>query len=312
VALIGQWRYSLVTDKLPATMQIAKSVYSLARAQNDSALLIKAYMALAATLYFLGDFESARQNALRGVQIWRSGGVQSPVEEVDAPSIGCLCNKALIEWLFGKIVLCQASMAEAITVAKELNDTHGLAVALNYAAVLGYLQRDPAKVECLATDLIELSTRQSFAFWLAQGAVYRGWARSALGDIAEGISRIQSGIEDFRATGSALGLPFFLALKAEASYLAGRTSEALEAISEAQGLAERIYLGWCSAELYRLRGMFLAALRADESKVEAAFSEAIRIARKQKSISLKKRAEATYAEYRSQTASGVHDLRLPL
>jgi len=274
--------------------------------------LIKAYMALAATLYFLGDFESARQNALRGVQIWRSGGVQSPVEEVDAPSIGCLCNKALIEWLFGKIVLCHASMAEAIAVAKELNDTHGLAVALNYAAVLGYLQREPAKVDRLATDLIELSTRQNFAFWLAQGAVYRGWARSALGDMAEGISWIQDGIEDFRATGSALGLPFFLALKAEAFYLAGRTSEALEAISEAEVLAQRIRLGWCSAELSRVRGVFLAALGAAGPQIETAFREAIRIARKQKSISLKKRAEATYAEYRSQTASRVHDLRLPL
>ena len=42
VALIGQWRYSLATDKLPATMEIAKRVYSLAQEQNDSALLIKA------------------------------------------------------------------------------------------------------------------------------------------------------------------------------------------------------------------------------------------------------------------------------
>ena len=83
VALMGQWRYSLVTDKLTATMQIAKRVYSLAQEQNDSALMIGAYRALAATLYFLGDFETARQYAMRGVQIWRSGGVQSPVEEVD-------------------------------------------------------------------------------------------------------------------------------------------------------------------------------------------------------------------------------------
>ena len=82
-ALIGQWRYSLMTDKLTATMQIAKRVYSLAQEQNDSALMIGAYRALAATLYYLGDFEAARQYAMRGVQIWRSGGVQSQVEDVD-------------------------------------------------------------------------------------------------------------------------------------------------------------------------------------------------------------------------------------
>jgi predicted ATPase len=205
-------------------------------------------------------------------------------------------------------------MAEASALAKELNDTHGLAVALNFASVLGYLGRNPSEVEGLATDLIELSTRQNFAFWLAQGAVYRGWARSALGDTTEGISWIQDGLEDYRATGAALGLPLFLALKAEVLYLADRTSEALEAVSEAEKLAERIRLGWCTAELCRLRGVFLAALGADEAQIETAFCEAISIARKQKSISLKKRAEATYAEYRGQRAPGAggHDLRLPL
>ena len=129
-ALIGQWRYSLVTDKLTATMQIAKRVYSLAQEQNDPALMMGAYRALAVTLYFLGDFETARQYAMRGVQIWRSGGVQSPVEEVDAPAVVCLCYEALSEWHFGEIASCQATMAEAISLAKELNDMHALAVAL--------------------------------------------------------------------------------------------------------------------------------------------------------------------------------------
>ena len=68
-ALIGQWRYSLQTEKLTATMQIAKRVYSLARDQDDSALMIGAYRSLAVTFYYLGDLESARRYAMRGVQI---------------------------------------------------------------------------------------------------------------------------------------------------------------------------------------------------------------------------------------------------
>jgi hypothetical protein len=118
VALIGQWRYSLLTDKLTATMQIAKRVYSLAQEQNDSALMIGAYRALGVTLYFLGDFGAARQIAMRGVQIWRSGGVQSPVEEVSAPAVICLCYEALSEWHLGEIASCHATMAEAISLAK--------------------------------------------------------------------------------------------------------------------------------------------------------------------------------------------------
>jgi hypothetical protein len=53
---------------------------------------------------------------------------------------------------------------------------------------------------------------------------------------------------------------------------------------------------------------------AEETQIEASFREAIRIAREQKSVSLEKRAEATYAEYRRQKASGSEGrgFRLPL
>ena len=99
-------------------------------------------------------------------------------------------------------------------------------------------------------------------------------------------------------------MPLFLALKAEALHLAHRTSEALEAIKEAEALVERSEDRWWCVELHRLRGVFLAAMGADEAQIEASFGEAIRIAKEQKSVSLEKRAEATYAEYRRQKASG--------
>jgi hypothetical protein len=165
-----------------------------------------------------------------------------------------------------------------------------------------------------ASDLIELSTRYNFSYWLAQGTVWRGWARSASGDTAEGIPWIEQGIRDFRATGTVLALSGALGLKAQALHLADRTSEALEAINEAVAIAERFEHGFCSAELHRLRAVFLAAIGADETQIEASFSEDIRIAREQKSLSLEKRAEATYAEYRRQksSASGGRGFKLPL
>jgi predicted ATPase len=109
-------------------------------------------------------------------------------------------------------------------------------------------------------------------------------------------------------------LSYYLALKAEALYLARRTSEALEAINEAEALAERSEERWWSAELHRLRGIFLTAIGSDESQIEASFCAAIRTAREQKSVSLGKRAEATYAEYRRQKASALRGrgFQLPL
>jgi adenylate cyclase len=312
VALIGQWRYSLLTDKLTAAMQIAKRVYSLAQEQNDSALMIGAYRALALPLYFLGDFGAAQQYATRGLEIWRSGGAEFPVEEVMSPVVVCLCYAALSQWHFGEVASSQAALAKGISLAKELNDMYAVGQALWFAGFLGHFERNPAQVERVASDLLELG--QNFASWLAGGQVLRGWARSASGDTAEGISWILDGIDDWRATGSKLMVPYLLALKAEALHLADRTSEALKAIREAEALAEEREERWWSAELPRLRGVFLAALGADETQIEASFRAAISTAKEQKSISLEKRAEATYAEYRRQKASGSggRGFRLPL
>jgi hypothetical protein len=138
--------------------------------------------------------------------------------------------------------------------------------------------------------------------------------RAALPVTPEDITWIEHGIGDFRATGSLLALPGYLGQKAEALHLADRTSEALEAINEAEALAERFEQRVYFSRLHRLRGVFLTAIGADEAQIEASFSAAIRIAKEQKSVSLEKRAEATYTEYRSQKANapGGRGFRLPL
>jgi hypothetical protein len=303
MALIGQWRFSFITDKLTATMQIAERLYSLAQQQNDSAVMIGACRVLACTLYHLGDFGTSQQYAMRGVQIWRSGSVQSHPEEHFAPVVSCLVYGAMSEWELGETASCHAMMDEGISVAKELNDKNALTLALQFAANLAANERDPAEVDRVASELIELSTRHNLAHWPPLADIYRGWARSASGGTAKGIPGIDHGIRDYRATGAMLLMPYLLTLKAEALYLADRTSEALEAISEAEALVERFEEYCRSAELHRLRGVFLAAIGAEEAQIEASFSEAIRIAKQQKSVSLEKRAEATFAEYRRQKAS---------
>ena len=106
-------------------------------------------------------------------------------------------------------------------------------------------------------------------------------------------------------------MPFLTAIRAEALYLADRTSDALEVIAEVEELIERFENRYWCAELLRLKGVFLTAMGADETQIEDLFCEAIRTAKQQKSVSLERRAEATYAEYCRQKATGSR-FRLPL
>jgi hypothetical protein len=155
LALRGQFHYSLNADKVRAALQIAERLYSLAQEQDDPALMIGAYRALAATLYYLGDFESGRNYAMRGLDIWRSGNAQSYAEDYLNPTVSCLCYEAMSEWHLGEMASSQANMDEAIALAKELNDMNALALALIWAAALACYERNRAEVDRLTSDLID-------------------------------------------------------------------------------------------------------------------------------------------------------------
>jgi tetratricopeptide (TPR) repeat protein len=314
LALTGQWRYSFMNENLDASLHLAKRVYAVARKQNNRMLMIGAYRSLVFSLYHLGEFEAASREASHGVELWQGGVASFQVEEMNAPVVTCLIFKGLCEWHFAKIASGEATMSKAVSVAQALNDMHGLGAALLSKALFAYYERDPVRAERFASQAIEISMRQNFATWLALATVLRHWARSALDRTSEGVLRIGEGILSIRVTRSVRWLPYGLAMKAEALHLGGHTPEALEAINEAEELTERSGECCWSAELYRLRGVFLAAMGADETQIEASFCGAIRTAKMQKSISLEKRAEASCAEYRRQSAgaAGRRGFQLPL
>jgi hypothetical protein len=314
VALIGQWRHHLVSFKLKEAMQIATRMSSLEQQPRDFSLSMKVDMALAVTHYYLGDFTHARQEAASGVRLWHSGVEKSQLEELDEPIIGCLCHKALCEWHWGQIVTAHTTMREAVLVAKRLKNTHGIAVALHYSSTLCYMKRDVIEAERVSSELVELSTRQHFPHFRAWGIALLGWTRSVASLFTQGISWLDDGIEQLRANRSLLPIPSLLGAKAEALYLANRTAEALDTIKQAETLVERTEARWWSAEFYRLRAIFLTALDVEEAEIERAFHDAINTAKQQKSTSLRKRAETSYAEYRRRTTNtpAEHGFRLPL
>ena len=96
-----------------------------------------------------------------------------------------------------------------------------------------------------------------------------------------------------------IDLSLWLALKAEALHLAGLTFKALETLREAEEVIQRSEERYWSAELHRLRGVFLAAIGNDKIQIEASFRAAIKTAQQQKSISLVRRAKESYAEWRT-------------
>jgi hypothetical protein len=135
-------------------------------------------------------------------------------------------------------------------------------------------------------------------------------------DTAEGISWIEQGIRDYRATGTVLGLPAHLARKAEALHLEDRTSD-LKLLKQStrrkhwlKDLSSVSIFPACTGSAVCFSRLWVRT----RPKLRLRSAKPSESQRSRSQFLLEKRAEATYGEYRRQKASGSggRGFRLPL
>jgi predicted ATPase len=168
--------------------------------------------------------------------------------------VACLACAAWTLWFLGYPDQALQRVHDALNLAQELAHPLSVALALQFAAGLHQYRRESQAARERAEVKITLSREQGFPYWLATGIILRGWALAEQGQRAEGIAHMHQGVAAFRATGSEIGLPWFLALLAEAYGKGGQTEEGLNTVTEALAHAPAHGEHLCEAELYRLQG----------------------------------------------------------
>jgi adenylate cyclase len=159
---------------------------------------------------------------------------------------------------------------------------------------------EAAAAEACCDALLPLAAEQGFAFLLAEGSIFRGWALAAQGRAEAGIEQIARGLSAQRAAGAEMGRPSHLALLADSHARASQPEEGLRGVEEALArvaeTGERAY----EADLYRLKGELLAQLGQREGRKPAVDGEAeeclrhaIDVARRQGARSLELRAASS-------------------
>jgi len=135
-----------------------------------------------------------------------------------------------------------------------------------------------------------LSREQDFPQWQAWGAMLGGWVMIDQGHSVEGMRQMRLGLSTFDNLGAALGRPYWLALLAEAVGKVGQVEEGLCLLAEAVETSQHSGEHRWEAELYRLQGELLLALKsAHDDEAEASFHQSLTIARRQQAKSLELR-----------------------
>ena len=115
--------------------------------------------------------------------------------------------------------------------------------------------------------------------------------------MAEGISLLRSGLEAYRATGAAVRVPYYTALLARASEIAGQFEEAETLLDEALRITERTGERWFAAELNRHKGRLLLR-RGHSEATEKLYRNALSVAKEQEAKLWELRAAASLARLR--------------
>jgi predicted ATPase len=290
--LYGLFRFHMVRAELQTTRELAEQLFTLAQRVKDPALLLEAHRVMGQTLFWLGEMAPAREHLDKGVAFYdpRQHRSHAFVYGQD-PGAACRCSAAWPIWVLGYPDQSQQSIREALLLAQECNHPFSLAFALVHAVLLHQFLREAQSVQERAEELIALSTEQGFPLWLAYGTILRGWALTAQGAGAEGITQMRQGLAAFRATGAKIHRPYFLGLLAEAYGKVGQPEEGLTVLVEALAIVDNTEERNWEAELHRQKGQLLLALSEEnQAEAEACFHKAIEIARRQSAKSLELRA----------------------
>jgi DNA-binding SARP family transcriptional activator/tetratricopeptide (TPR) repeat protein len=198
-------------------------------------------------------------------------------------------------WLQGQVDTALAHGVEAMRIADELRQPFNQALAATYLALLQQLRSDPEMARTSAQRALAITTESRAPYYRAWSQILVCHAETVRRPDAEAIAALRASIDQFRAGGARLRLPYYLGLLAGACCRAGRAAEGLAVLDEALAEVRSSNERWWDAELHRLRGDLRLAAGGGEDEARAAYGRSLEVARSMGAPSLALRAATSLA-----------------
>ena len=308
--LWGQWTFHTLRAELSTAFDIASEFLQLADRVADPAIAMRGHWAMEITRTHQGRFALALDHFEKALALY------DPDQHRDDAFAQALSPEVAVRgfagwslWFMGCPDRALRRSQEAVAVARQLSEPHGLTHALVFAGVVHQLRRERPLALQYANDAIALAAEHGLVFYGAMARVIRGWALIGGQEDPNAANEIREGMAGWHSTGAQLLRPHFLALLAEAT---PRDDDALVLLDQARALVQATGERCYEAELSRLRGerILRRAGGADDVRTaETCFEESLAIARGQEALSLELRAAMSLARLNGRHSSGssTHD-----
>jgi predicted ATPase len=175
------------------------------------------------------------------------------------------------------------------------------------------LRREPEPAIALGDELNALCREYGLAQEIEWGRCFRASAMAQLGRGEAAVAELRDSLARQEALGARLLRSTFRAHLAYACLVAGRTTEGLDAVTEALALSEQSLERYYVAELLRIRGELFLQQDA-EADAESSFREALAFAERQGVIAFELRAATALSRVLARRAAldEAHDCLAPV
>ncbi len=295
----GQWVRYLTGGPIGAALEMAEQYAAVADRTQDSGHLLETCQVMGIALFYLGEFPRALPYFVRGSAMYDPDRHHALIYEHGGGDTGVAIrtHEALTLWTLGYPAQAHERMEHALATAKSLSN-HPFSVAFGhyFYAWLRKLCRDEQGARDAADVAIKICDEQSFPFWGLASTALRGSTLIEPGAQADGVEAMRQSLASYAAIGGQLYGPELHGLLGTGLVLQGRPDEALDVINDALQMVAHSQDRWWQAELHRLKGELLLSQPGDQTGgAEAAFHDAIEIARAQQAKAWELRAATSLA-----------------
>ena len=264
----------------------------LQTADGEDRELVELHDLLACSLYHLGEFGDAIHHAQEALSRYDSDRDRTALAFVGENAFVTSQHWAAFSlWFTGYPDTALSHSQAAVQMARRPDYAFSLCMGLEMAAMLHQLRREPERVAELAGEMQTLAVEGGLPYRQATAGVLLGWARAALGEPAGGCRDLEAALAEYRRTGAASELPYFLILYADAARLAGSSEVGQRALDEARGLASS-RPSFIAPEIDRLDAAILLRAGAEAEVAEKRLRAALATAQDRGALALELRAAA--------------------
>ena len=282
IALRGNGQYHMISGDLRTAANDAHRVLALAREVGDRDFLVEAHHLAWSTFWAAGDFRGAQQHADEVISRYERERDHHLTYTYSGHDPGS-CARAYKSLSLGLLGYPDQSLAwcrNMLALAEALAHPFTLGLALWVACGLHQLRREPDAFREFGERMIHHGAEKGLGLIALAGNVYRGEAMTHHGEFAEGIAQMREGINALRSIGTLHTLSINIAGLAEAYARSGNVNDGLATVEEAFAMTRADGEQFCLPEIHRVKGELLLARSAnDRDAAEAAFVEALSVAR---------------------------------